>query len=127
MRKKLLSLLLALLVLSTASAAVGSAAPEVKILVDGSVLETDVQPIIINDRIMLPLRVIFEKIGAKVSWDESERKITATLNDTETELWIGKNEARVNEEFREIDSPAFISEGRTMVPLRFIEIGRAHV
>ena len=120
MRKKLLSLLFALLVLSTASATVGSAAPEVKILVDGSVLETDVQPIIINDRIMLPLRVIFEKIGAKVSWDESERKITATLNDTETELWIGKNEARVNEEVREIDSPAFISEGRTMVPLRFI-------
>ncbi len=58
MRKKLLSLLLALLVLSTASAAVGSAAPEVKILVDGSVLETDVQPIIINDRIMLPYEIL---------------------------------------------------------------------
>jgi len=43
---------------------------EKEILLNNQAVDTDVYPIIINDRIMLPLRFIAETLGYRVDWDE---------------------------------------------------------
>ncbi|MBC7195311.1 MAG: hypothetical protein H5U37_06620, partial [Caldisericia bacterium] len=85
----------------------------------------DVPPQIIEGRTYLPIRWIAEPLGAQVKWDSDEKKVTISLNETIIELWIGKNIARVNDNFKLIDPdnpkvvPLIIS-GRTMLPVRFV-------
>ena len=86
----------------------------------------DTAPIIRESRTLLPIRFVAEAIGAKVAWNNDERKVTLTLKETTIELWIGVNRARVNGEYKFIDStntavtPIIAEPGRTMLPLRFV-------
>jgi len=87
--------------------------------------EIDVPPTIVEGRTLLPIRWVAEPLGADVSWDGEERKVTVSLNDTTIELWIGKPTARVNGEYKPIDpnNPKvvpMILNGRTMLPVRFV-------
>jgi len=50
----------------------------VKIFIDGEELNTDVQPLIMNGRTMVPIRAISEKLGMKVEWDEANRWVVIT-------------------------------------------------
>ena len=54
----------------------------------------DAAPIIIDSKTLLPIRFIAEAIGARVSWNNNERKVTITLKGTTIELWIGVNIAK---------------------------------
>ncbi|MCM1567017.1 MAG: copper amine oxidase N-terminal domain-containing protein [Dehalobacter sp.] len=115
-RKYLVILLLTLFfVLSLKMSA--QASPQV--ILDGKTLIFDVPPTIEDGRTLVPLRAIFEALGAIVKWDETTKTVTATKDDTETKLVIGgqvsKNGVPVN-----LDVPAKIIDGRTMVPLRFV-------
>jgi len=86
----------------------------------------DTAPVIRENRTLLPIRYVAEAIGATVNWNNSERKVTVSLEGKVIELWIGKNIARVNGQYMLIDStnlkvtPIIVSPGRTMLPLRFI-------
>ena len=93
--------------------------------VNDTPLEIDVPPAIVEGRTLLPIRWVAEPLGADVSWDGTERKVTVTLNDTTIELWIGKPLARVNGVEKPIDpnNPKvvpMIIKGRTMLPVRFV-------
>ena len=94
-------------------------------LVNDTQVEIDVPPAIVEGRTLLPIRWVAEPLGADVSWDGKERKVTVSLNDTTIELWIGKPLARVNGEYKLIDpnNPKvvpMIIKGRTMLPVRFV-------
>ena len=86
----------------------------------------DVASIIIEGRMLLPIRYVAEPLGAEVSWDPIDKKVTVVLNDTTIELWIGKSVAKVNGKFVYIDPdnqkvvPIIIPPGRTMLPVRFV-------
>ena len=86
----------------------------------------DTAPVIRESRTLLPIRFVAEAIGAKVAWNNNERKVTITLNDKVIELWIGVNYARVNGQNKFIDPtntlvvPVIADPGRTMLPLRFV-------
>ena len=71
-----------------------------------------------DGRIMLPLRVIFEKIGAQVKYDGATSKITATKNGHTVELTVGSNIMYVDDEEKVIDTPAYIKHGKTYIPVR---------
>ena len=85
-----------------------------------------VNPEIINNRTMVPMRKIFEVVGAEIEWDGEERKITATTDKKIIILQIDNTEATVQDkatnEITEItlDSAPVILNNRTMVPVRFI-------
>ena len=68
MRKRIFLLVLALLLLGTLIASAQGSSP-VKIMLNGVELASDVAPIIVNGRVLVPVRVIAEKFGAKVEWD----------------------------------------------------------
>ena len=55
----------------------------IKVILDGKTLEFDVQPQIIDERTLVPMRVIFEALGADVEWEEETQTINARRSDTD--------------------------------------------
>ena len=55
----------------------------IKVILDGKTLEFDVQPQIIDERTLVPMRVIFEALGADVEWKEETQTINARRSDTD--------------------------------------------
>ncbi len=123
MRKYLLSLLLILTLLSVN---VHAETKEVTVKVNDVKVVSPVPAQIVNDRTMLPMRSIFERIGAKVTWIESEKIIFATKDNLLITMQIDNNVMSVqrieNDEVVkiELDVPPFIVNGSTLVPVRAV-------
>lgn len=97
-----------------------AAGPEVQTTLDGRPLNFD-QPALMQDgRVMVPLRGIFESLGADVLFDNATRTIKATKGDRVVELALGSREAMINGQMSYLDVPASSIGGRTLVPLRFV-------
>ena len=96
------------------------ASENIKVKIDGREVAFDVPPQIINDRTMVPLRAIFEALGATVDWNNDTQTVTSTKDDMTIKLTIGTASMLVNEETITLDSPACIVEGRTLVPVRAV-------
>ena len=90
------------------------------LLIDGKYVENDVAPMIRDEEVFLPIRVIAETIGALVTWNKAEQKVTITKDDMLIELFIQKSFAIVNGIHVELDVPVFIENCRTYLPLHFI-------
>lgn len=99
-------------------AAAGNSAPEVYL--DNDLLRFDVDPIIDNDRTLVPLRAIFEAMGAVVDWNQANQTVTALKGDTMVVLTIGSTQPTVNGQIWPLDVPAKIVQDRTLAPLRFV-------
>ena len=112
-------LLLITLVLMLLIPGVALAAPTV--ILDGEqLIFTDAQPILEDGRTLVPLRSIFESMGATVSWDQDTKTATAVKGNTTVILPIGSTEPTANGQVKKLDVPAKIINGRTMAPLRFV-------
>ena len=121
MKRKLIALFAGMTILSAVSANAVTADDNIKILMDGCNVETDVAPIITAEsRTIVPIRVISENLGAKVDWDAEEKTVTVEKDDKNLKLAIGEKTIYTNGVASEIDSPAQIINSRTMVPLRVI-------
>ena len=119
--KKVLCLVLtiALLVSSFAFQTV-FAADDIKVLVNGKSLTMDQPPVLVNDRTLVPVRAIFEALGAKVDWNNDTNTATGELNGTTVEIQIENTVAKVNGKDVTLDVPAKLISDRTLVPVRFI-------
>ena len=76
--------------------------------------------VIENGTTLVPLRGIFEALGANVQWNQKDQTIDAIKGNTTIWLKIGSKTAKVNGKAVTISVPAKVKEGRTLVPLRFI-------
>jgi hypothetical protein len=119
------SFLLSTLFLSTTLPSNASISTNVKVYIDGKLMEfgreaNDPGPYIRDGRTLIPLRRIFEALDMEVLWDDKERMVTATGNDIEMKLYINKTIAYVNGKEETLDVPAEITDDRTFVPLRFV-------
>jgi len=92
----------------------------VQVVVDGRPIVFDVQPRIVNNRTMVPMRGIFEALGAELRWDGETQTVYANVNDRQIVLTIGDTSPTVNGVAVPIDQSAFIKNGRTIIPLRFV-------
>lgn len=92
----------------------------VSVSVNGSILDLDVPAQIVNDRTLVPLRGIFEALGAKVEWDGENQMVLAEKGSVSISLKIGSNAMNVNSDVVELDVPAQIIDDRTLVPARAI-------
>ena len=79
----------------------------------------DVQPRIINSRTMVPVRAIFESLGASVLWDSETRTVTAQNGARKVSMTIGRNEINIGEEVVVMDTVPMIINNRTFIPARF--------
>ena len=103
----------------------------IKVILDGKTLEFDVQPQIIDERTLVPMRVIFEALGADVEWEEETQTINARRSDTDLfyismrvgDKTIHKESVKANlptSNDIELDVPPMIIDGRTLVPVRAV-------
>lgn len=93
---------------------------DIKININGNYIETPVSPMIVNDRTMIPFRVIFEAMNMEVKWNEKYQKVHGYNDTTNIILTIGSNKMIVNTDIVEIDAAPFIANDRTLVPVRAI-------
>ena len=100
--------------------ALNVSAQEIKVNLNGNYIQFDQPPIIQDGRTLVPFRAIFEHLGAEVEWNNETRTAIGYTDDIRIELPIDKKTARVNGKNVELDVPAMIVNGRTLVPLRFI-------
>ena len=92
----------------------------VSLKVAGKVTTPDVPPIIVKNRTLIPVRAVFEGIGANVIWNESTQQVDITLGTSKVKLTIDSKTAIVNGMQVSLEVPALIVEGRTMIPVRFV-------
>lgn len=83
-------------------------------------MDFDVSPIIFNNRVLVSFRKIFESLGATVSWDEKNKTVKGSLNNTNITLKVGEDESTINNKKVLLDCSPQIIDGRVLVPLRFI-------
>ncbi len=115
--KGLLCTLLASLML----AQVVAAQERVTVVADGKrVMFPDVQPVFFGDRILVPLRTVFEMFEAKVVWHGPSRTVTITGKSKTIVMTLGEPKAVVNGENVVMDTTPKLVEGRIVVPLRFL-------
>lgn len=97
-----------------------SSAQGITVLINEEQQHYEHPPIIQDGRTLVPLRGIFESLGATVDWNQNERKVTAVKGQSIIELIIGSKQTKINGNLHSIDVPAQISNGSTLVPLRFV-------
>lgn len=99
---------------------------DVNATVNGKSVSNDVAPIVVNDRTMLPIRFVAEALGAEVGWNEYSQSVSINWpKKVYISIKIGSNYASVEENLKpeeqvKLDSPAFVENGRTYLPLRFV-------
>lgn len=92
----------------------------IRVVVNGSVVTFDVPPQLAQGTVFVPLRGVFERIGATVNYDPASRLITAGRGVTRVALKVGARWAKVNDDTVLMLQPAACLNGRTLVPLRFL-------
>lgn len=92
----------------------------ITVILNGKQLEFDVEPTLINSRTMVPMRVIFEALGADVDWDGTTQTAIGVTKNTTIKITIGKDYLLKNDNIVVLDSPAVVISGRTLVPVRAI-------
>lgn len=92
----------------------------IAVSVDGGYIGFDVEPTMQNDRVLVPMRAIFEELGATVEWDGNTRTVTAKTADKTITMQIDSDKMYVNGQAVVLDQPAVISDGRTLVPVRAV-------
>ncbi|TCP55495.1 copper amine oxidase-like protein [Tumebacillus sp. BK434] len=136
--KKFLSALIVTGMLAGSMASVASAEVQpmytqgknskVNVYVNGATLKVDQPAIVKNGRTLVPLRAIFEALGAEILWDEKTQTVTAKRENTVIKLQLKSKNAVVNGKTVTLDVPAESINYRTMVPVRFVsEALDAHV
>jgi len=122
--KKILSILVISALLLTVLAYIippaVSAEGGIRVFVEGVEITFDVPPVMKNDRVLVPLRKIFEALYMDVDWDGETETITSTGNGNTIVLQIGNPVARANARTVTLDVSAEVVDGRTLVPIRFI-------
>lgn len=107
----------ALMLVPGAAQAQGTAS----VSVDGQLLSFDQPPVVQQGRVLVPLRGIFEHLGATVVYDPGSRQIHATAADGRSvSLSLGSRQATIGGQGYALDVPAQSFGGRTLVPLRFV-------
>lgn len=101
----------------------------IRVFIDNKLLDfEDTDPIIENSRTLVPMRAIFEALGAQIEWDDANKTVTARKGETTISLKIDDRRAYINQEPVELDVPARIKNSRTLVPVRILaESFKAHV
>ena len=109
------------MVMSLGSFSVSAAtSSDIDVCLNGQYLEFDVQPTVMSNRVMVPMRKIFESLGASVTWDNNTKKITAIRNGANIVMQLDNNVMYVNNNPITLDVPPTAINGRTLVPVRAI-------
>jgi N-acetylmuramoyl-L-alanine amidase len=100
--------------------AVGASYEEVKLVLNGKELNSDVPARIVDNYTVVPINTISKATGADISWDGDNWIVTVVKGGKTVKLTIGNKTAYVNGVPQTLPVAPFIENGRTLVPLRFV-------
>lgn len=92
----------------------------ISVMVNGEKVMFDVLPTATDGRVLVPLRAIFESLGATIDWNGETQTITAKKGERKVILKLGSNVMTVDGVEKTLDVPAQSVDGRTLVPVRAI-------
>jgi peptidoglycan DL-endopeptidase LytE len=92
----------------------------IAIELDGRPLQTETPPILVDGSVLLPIRDVFEALGATLAWDDSSKTVTATRGQMSLVYRIGDPTAQLNGQTLTLPIPGQIADGYALVPLRFV-------
>jgi len=93
---------------------------DISLVIDGQEVICDVPPVISNNRTLVPVRAVFEHLDAQVTWNEVLRQVVVTSDSKFMIFNIDSKIAYLNGEVYALDVAPTISNGRTLVPIRFV-------
>ena len=93
---------------------------QITVTINNQQIQFDQPPVIIDGRTLVPLRAIFEGLGATVDWNGDTQTVTAKKENTTVKITIGDNKLYVNGNTVNLDVPAQIISDRTLVPVRAV-------
>ena len=94
------------------------ASAQYQVAVNGTPVNLNPPPIERAGRVFVPLRGVFEQLGASVVYENGQ--INATGNGRTVSLRVGSNQAIVNGNPQTLDVAPFLVGASTYVPLRFV-------
>ena len=92
----------------------------ITVILDGKEINFEVYPVIRNGRTLVPMRKVFEALGAPVEWSEETKTVMSKKDEIEISVTIDSDIMLVNGEERKLDCEAIIIANRTLVPIRAI-------
>lgn len=93
---------------------------EISVRIDGRAIAFDVPPMMIDNRVFVPIRAIFEALGAVVKWDAKQRSLEATREGHTIQYSTEGAIINVDSKPIVLDRTAVTVNNRTLVPLRTI-------
>ncbi len=103
------------------TAATAQAAPPITVDVNGTPINfTGTPPVEIQGAVLVPLRGVFEALGASVNYNPATKTINAQKGAASIVLPLGQTTATVNGQPQTLSQPAQTIGGTTLVPLRFV-------
>lgn len=101
-------------------AAVSAADEPIKIVLDGSVLESDQAPRLEDNVVLVPVRVVAEALGGIVSYDNATKRVTIKTADHNLQMELNNKYALLDGKTAVMDIPMRGFSGKTFVPARFV-------
>lgn len=92
----------------------------ISVAVNGAELSFDVLPVIQNERVLVPVRAIFESLGANVSWNEKTQAVIAEKGEKTITLQVDNNIMQIDDKAILLDVSPKVLNGRTLVPIRAV-------
>lgn len=89
------------------------------ISIDGEIISFDANPVTIDGCTMVPLTEIFENLGAKVDWNDTDQTATIRKCSTTITITAGSTKATINGQAKILTLSAQLVGGRTFIPLNF--------
>jgi hypothetical protein len=88
-------------------------------------IRTDAPAIVVNGTTLVPMRAIFEWLGAKVTYTSADKHIEALRKGISVNLWIGKSGYKIrssdgSQKVGNLLAKPVVRNERTLVPLRFV-------
>lgn len=109
--------------LTTADIRINQSADNITVEIDDKKVNFDQSPVLYNNRTMVPMRKIFEALGAQVTWSANTQTATGKKGDRTVKVTIGQKTMYVNNKKITLDTAPFVLSGRTLVPARAVAEG----
>ena len=90
----------------------------IPLIINGTPVDSDV--LLVNNRTLVPLRVLTEKLGGSIEWNAATKTVTVYKDNSIIKMVIGSNTVLINDEPHTIDVPPNIYNNYTYLPLRFV-------
>ncbi len=120
-KSNIVAIFFTLIVVIISLTQVAFSAEDIKIEIDGRPIQSDVAPVILQGRTLVPARAIFEASGGEVTWTpDRPSDIWIKYKEEIVYLQVGSPVAKVNGLEKAMDVPASLINNRTLIPVRFV-------